>query len=447
MGEHVLEFPKDFFWGTATSSHQVEGGNTNNWSQWENIPGKIRNNDKSGNACGWWESMEVDLSLMKQMNHNTHRMSIEWSRIEPEEGKFNEAAIQRYKEMIRSLKDVGIEPMVTLHHFTNPIWLENKGAWTNEASIQYFKRYVTYVVEHLGDDVRLWCTINEPEVYAVEGHMLCYYPPGKFSLALYFSTTINLLSAHLAAYEVIKAKNYAAQVGIVKNYQLFDPLDENSFFDKLLAKFLDRYFNRIVIDPFVFGKFTFPLPYRKEEIARLKGKTDFFGLNYYTRWRVKATLGSPATMLANIFNITPGAQVSDITKDGNPYGEIYPEGIYRAIKIVSAINKPIYITETGLPDADDSRRPRFLLTHLRQVHKAIKEGFDVRGIYHWSLTDNFEWADGWALRFGLVAFDQNTGERKMRASGKLFCEIVKAGAITQDMVKQYAPDMLSSYFE
>jgi len=449
MKGHIsMDFPKSFLWGCATSSHQVEGENTNNnWWQWEHIPGKIWHSDKSGYACGWWRSMDEDISFMKQMNNNTHRMSIEWSRIEPEEGEFDEGAINRYKEMISSLKDKGIEPMVTLHHFTNPVWFEDKGAWINKDSVRYFKRYVSFVIERLGKDITLWCTINEPAVYAVETYIMCSAPPGRLSLISYFRSLFNLLDAHMAAYGIIKRDNPTSQVGIVKNYQLFDTWDEGSLWDKLISENLDKYFNSIVLEPFRSGELPFFFPWHREGIKRLKGATDFIGLNYYTRWRVRSKLGSPKVMLDNIFNCTPGAQVSDFIRDNHPYGEIYPEGLYRALKIVSALGKPIYITENGLPDADDSKRPGFLLTHLKQVAKAMKDGMDIRGYYHWSLTDNFEWAEGWALRFGLVDFDHKTGERHMRDSGKLYGDIAAKGRITRDMVEEYAPELLPAYFD
>lgn len=443
-----IEFPESFLWGCATSSHQVEGENTNNnWWEWEHMPGKIWHSDKSGHACGWWKSMEDDISFMKKMNNNTHRLSIEWSRIEPEEGRFNEDAINRYKDMIHSLKSNGIEPMVTLHHFTNPLWLETKGAWINKESISYFKRYVSFVIERLGEDVHLWCTINEPAVYAVETYIMCNFPPGRLNLVSYFRSLFNLLDAHEVAYEIIKGNNPASQVGIVKNYQLFDPWDDGSLWDKLLCAGLDKYFNSIVLEPFRSGSLLFFLPWRSQKIKRLKESTDFLGLNYYTRWKVRFKIGSPKVMFDNIFNCTPGAQVSDFIRDGHPYGEIYPEGLYRVLKMVSTLGKPIYITENGLPDADDSRRPEFILTHLKQIHRALKEGIDVRGYYHWSLMDNFEWAEGWALRFGLVAFDHKTGERQLRASGKLYGDIAGRSSITKGMVEQYAPELLPGYVD
>ena len=445
--EISLNFPKEFLWGTTTSSHQVEGDNTNNnWWQWEHTPGKIRDSYKSGQACGWWESMGKDISLMKEMNNTTHRMSLEWSRIEPEEGKFDEAAIDRYKEMICSLRDNGIEPMITLHHYTNPLWFENKGAWTQKDSVKYFKRYVSFVMKNIGQYARLWCTINEPEGYAAAGYVVGFFPPGKFSLYSCFSSLFNLLDAHVEAYNVIKEHCPDALAGIVKNYTIFDPWSELSFWDRLIANNLDRYFNRIVLDSLASGNPSVSLPGWRKLAQRLQGKVDFLGLSHYTKWLVRAILGSPNAMVNNIFNCKPGAPVSDFTKDGHPYSEIYPEGIYRSLKMLKGINRPIYITGAGLPDADDSRRPSFLLTYLKQVHKAMQEGIDVRGFYHFSLIDNFEWADGWALKFGLIAFDHVSGEREMRPSGRLYGEIAKEGRITHDMVERYAPGLLPGYF-
>ena len=451
MTERALTFPQGFLWGTATAAHQVEGDNINNdWWRFEQQPGAIWHEDRSGPACDWWRDAEGDFDLMAEMGHNTHRLSVEWSRIEPQEGVFDPAAIARYREMLAGLRTRGIEPMVTLFHFSTPLWLADRGGWRNPAAIEHFRRFVRHTVEHLGDLVTLWCTINEPNVYAVEGYLFGDHAPGEQSLALYFRVLNHLLRAHAAAYRVIHALDGRAQVGLVKNIQIFEPLAGGSA--RWTARLLDRLFNEITLSAVQDGRLRFPLNLGPGVHGPLVDSVDFWGVNYYQRQRVslrpqRVRVRAQQGGLLDVLQLqpTPGAEVSDYGREGT-YGEIYPEGLYRALKRVAAFGKPIYVTENGLPDADDDQRPRFLLTHLAQMQRALAEGADVRGYYHWSFTDNFEWAQGWALRFGLVALDEKTQARTPRPSADLFSQILRANAITPEMVRAYAPEVETDIF-
>jgi beta-glucosidase len=443
MTNQARIFPEHFSWGTATSAHQVEGNNTNNdWWAFEQQPGAIWHGDRSELACDWWRNAERDLDLMTEMKHNSHRLSVEWSRIEPEEGVWDAAAIARYREILISLRQRGIEPMVTLFHFSTPLWLARQGGWRNPAVVGYFRRFVGHVVEQLGDLVTLWCTINEPNVYAALGYFLGKLAPGEKSLALYFRVLRHLLQAHAAAYRVIHAMDGGARVGLVKNVQIFEPLSPDSGAEMRVARLLDYLFNDITFKSAGDGRLPFPLGLGLTTHGPLVDSLDFWGVNYYGRQRVN--LHRPGKGLKGILQPTPGAEVSDYGHRGT-YGEVYPAGMYRVLKRVAGLGKPIYITENGLPDADDDQRPRFLLTHLAQVQRAIAEGADVRGYYHWSFTDNFEWAEGWALRFGLVALDEKTQVRIPRPSARLFTEIIQANAITPAMVSAYAPEVLDNF--
>ena len=433
-----LNFPTGFLWGTATAAHQVEGDNTNNdWWLFEQRPGAIWHNDRSGSACDWWQNAERDFDLMAKMGHNTHRMSVEWSRIEPEEGVFDPTVVARYREMLTGLHQRNIRPMVTLFHFSSPLWLARQGGWRNPSVIGHFRRFVRHTVEELGDLVTLWCTINEPNVYAALGYLLGEHAPGEKSLLLYFRVLSHLLQAHSAAYRVIRALDARAEVGLVKNLQIFEPLDPPRAAAIGLARFLDHMFNELTMTAIKTGSMRFPQGTGLETHSPLIDSLDFFGLNYYSRQRV-ALRPKDGTRL-KLLQPTPTAEVSDFGRNG-AYGEVYPVGIYRTIRRASSLGKPIYITENGLPDADDDQRPRFLITHLAQVHRAIAEGADVRGYYHWSFTDNFEWAEGWALRFGLVALDEARQVRTPRRSAELYSEIIRANAITQDMIEAHAPE-------
>jgi beta-glucosidase len=446
MEQDRLPFPKGFLWGAATSAHQVEGSNTNNdWWAFEQLPGAICQNHRSGLACDWWHNAERDFDLAAGMGHNTHRLSVEWSRIEPEQGVFDPSAMDRYRDMLTGLRRRGIEPMVTLFHFSSPLWLARKGGWRNPGAVEYFRRFVHHTVEQLGDLVNLWCTINEPNVYAVAGYLFGEHAPGESSLPLYFRVLRHLLQAHGAAYRVIHALDGSARVGLVKNIQVLEALEPSDPLATRTAQLLDFLFNEVTLRAVEDGRLRFPLSVPCSTHGPLVDSLDFWGINYYTRLRV--TLGPKDRDLLGIVGLrpTPGAEVSDEGRNGT-YGEIYPRGIYRVLKRVAAWGKPIYITENGLPDADDDQRPRFLLTHLAHVQRAIAEGADVRGYYYWTLTDNFEWAEGWGLRFGLVALDERSQVRTPRPSASLFADIIEANALTRDMVEDYAPESLLDVF-
>jgi beta-glucosidase len=444
MTTNRLAFPKEFLWGTASAAHQVEGNNTNNdWWQFEQQPEAIWHKDRCGLACDWWRNAERDFDLMAEMGHSTHRLSVEWSRIEPEEGAFSHEAIARYREMLTSLRQRGIEPMVTLFHFSSPLWLAQQGGWRNPTTIRHFRRFVRYTVEQLGDLVTLWCTINEPNVYAALAYLLGEHAPGEQSLLFYFRVLSHLLQAHGAAYRVIHGLDGSAQVGLVKNVQIFEPLDPANGPSAWLTGLMDRLFNQLTLNAVEDGRLRPPISLGLTAHGPLVDSLDFWGLNYYGRQRtgLRRNNGNRLALLQP----TPGAEVSDLGRNG-PYSEVYPAGIYQVLKRVAALGKPIYITENGLPDADDDQRPRFLLTHLASVQQAITEGADVRGYYHWSFTDNFEWAEGWALRFGLVALDPETQVRTPRPSAELYSQIIRENAITWDIAQTYAPESLADLF-
>jgi len=422
----------------------VEGNNTNNdWWAFEHRPGAIWHGDRSGLACDWWRNAEADFDLMAAMGHNTHRLSVEWSRIEPEEGRFDRAAIARYREMLTGLRQRGIEPMVTLFSLSSPLWLAAQGGWRNRAVVGHFRRFARHAVEQLGDLVKLWCTINEPNVYAVLGYLLGVHAPGEKNPRRCFQALSHQLQAHAAAYRAIKAMDGAGQVGLVANLVAFEPLD-TSRASVQATRLADYLFHQLIFRPVSDGKLRFPLSAGTTTHGPLIDSVDFWGANYYTRQRVGITPGGDPRQ-RRFLQLTPGWEVSDSGRSG-PYGEIYPEGLYRALRRMASLGKPIYVTENGLPDADDDQRPRHLLTHLAQVQRAIAEGVDVRGYYHWSLTDNFEWAEGWALRFGLIALDEQTQARRPRRSAQLYADIIRANAITPEIVATYAPEVTGNIF-
>ncbi|MGC9334278.1 MAG: glycoside hydrolase family 1 protein, partial [Anaerolineae bacterium] len=338
----------------------------------------------------------------------------------------------------------GMEPMVTLFHFSSPLWLAAQGGWRDPGVIAHFRRFVRYTVEQLGDLVSLWCTINEPNIYAALGYLLGEHAPGEHSLFLYFRVLRHLLQAHAAAYRTIRALDGGAQVGLVKSVVMFEALNEQDRSSYCLAGLMDSLFNEVTLRAVHDGRLGPPLRCIPGTYGALMDSTDFVGVNYYSRQRVSLRSSNGGRMA--LLSLTPGAETSDEGRNG-PYGEVYPAGLYQALRRVARLGKPIYVTENGLPDDDDDQRPRFLLSHLAHMQRAIADGIDVRGYYHWTFTDNFEWAEGWGLRFGLVALDPETQQRTPRPSAQLYSDIIRENAISPEMVSKYAPELATDLFE
>lgn len=411
-----LTFPDDFLWGTATAAHQVEGGNFNNdWWAWEQA-GHIVDGGSSRAACDWWRRAEEDFDRMTALSQNAHRLSVEWSRIEPARGRWDDTAIARYRQMLAGLRERGITPMVTLHHFTTPLWLAREGSWERPSVIDDFQRFTEKVVGELGDLVNLWVTLNEPMVYVFQGYFDGRWPPGKNDPVAGIRVGRHMVKAHAAAYHTIHRLQPEAQVGIAKHMRVFDPL-RRSVFDGAVAGLQDFVFNRVFLEALTDGVFRLP---PRSRVPDAVDSQDFIGLNYYTRDRVTFDPRSPATLFGRR-TTTPGAEI------GPPgWGELYPEGIYRLLKRLSAWRKPIYITECGVPDTASMDRSRFIVSHLRAVHRAMEEGVPVRGFFHWTLVDNFEWVEGWSMRFGLIALNVETQERRPKPAAEVYAEICRS---------------------
>lgn len=431
-----MTFPPDFRWGTATAAYQVEGNNTNSdWWLWEHNGDNIVEGHKSGLASNWWQNAETDLDAAAAMGTNAHRLSLEWSRIEPEPSAFDNAALDRYRQILQAMHDRGIEPMVTLHHFSNPIWLTEKGDFNTRLVVDYFQRFTAKVVETLGNLIPKWVTINEPMVYVVMRYLDGSFPaPQQAGWSAALRATRNLLRCHAAAYQTIKEQYPDAEVGIAKNLIVMEPKADN-FLNRWWVKRANRIYNEAWWEMLRDGRFH--RPFGKGKVDGLANAFDFIGINYYTRLYLKFP---PRGKLWET-DWGPNAIVSD-----GDYGEVYPAGLFQVIESVLKYDKPIYITENGLPDAADRLRPSFLITHLREIWRAISFCYPVMGYYHWSLIDNFEWDRGWTQRFGLIELDVATQERKLRESGRLYGEICRSGSVSSDMAERYAPDLMAEIF-
>ncbi len=445
--QRILRFPGGFLWGTASSGYQCEGGNTNTqWYRWEQ-QGHILSGEQCDGASNWWEEAERDFELAEQMENNALRLSLEWSRIEPEEGQWDTAAIERYRVMLTDLRKRSMKPIITLHHFTEPLWFADRGSFANEANIRFFVRYVAYVVERLHDLCDFWITINEPNVYAIQGYELGVFPPGERNVTRTLQVSRNLLQAHVEAFYAIRRIQPEAQIGYCLHYRLFDPANPLSPLDRSVANVQDTLFNWSALQAAESGRFPFPASTVLPPIAKAAGTRDFHGVNYYTRNMVRFDPSAPLEAFGRRF-VRANALRNDPGLDED-FGEIYPEGLYRVLKAVhqrTRGNKPLYITENGFSDARDDRRPRAILEHLAMMHRAIRTGIPVRGYLHWSLVDNFEWNNGWQVRFGLIEIDPSTQERFPRRSASMYGEICRANAITEDIVERYAPEALEAIF-
>lgn len=427
-----FKMPEEFLFGTATASLQIEGGDKNNsWYRWAE-KGYIKDGTHCVNAVDHWNRVEEDIEIMKKLNTQTYRLSLEWSRIEPERGKFNKDAIDHYRWEIEKLLEAGIKPLVTLHHFSNPLWLEDIGAWTSPEVVDLFERYTEYTVTYLGDLVSDWVTINEPNVYMTSGYLYGTWPPGEKSLGKFIKGSRNIILAHIKAYNVLhRVRNGMNQsdtlVGVANHLRIFEP-KKNTVLNRWMTHLYNRIFQEIYLVGMTEGKLIQPLG---NGYPLGKGKYyDFIGINYYSRDIVSFVFDA-----GNMFSkreVQEDALVNDLG------WEIYPEGIYKLCK--SCYNRfrvPIFITENGASDAKDEIRIKYIADHIYQIKKLIAEGIDVQRYYHWTLMDNFEWLEGLSSKFGLVSINPETYERKIKRSGLFYGELCREKGITEEMLREY----------
>jgi len=440
MPEGTYNFPKDFLWGTATAAHQVEGQNdNNNWSAWENDPGRIFQGQKAGLACDWWNGRwKEDLANAAQGGQNSHRFSIEWSRIQPTPNTWDENALNFYREMLKGMRSLGLEPMVTLHHFTDPLWIYENGGWEDDATPRYFAKFVRRVVTALKDQVNLWITINEPAIYANGGYLEGSFPPGKNSLSSTFKVMRNMLKGHAAAYSIIHELQQNAQVGYSKNYRGLEP--SRAWFppDVWITNFTSKSFNDAFSNALVNGKFKFAL--KKEAVPGAIGTQDFIGVNYYSADKV---VFKPFAV-KDIFHRRYYPENAQISKTG--FIANIPRGMYTALKWAHQFNLPIYITENGVEDSTDGMRPAYIIEHIHQVWRAANANWRLKGYFHWTQVDNFEWERGWSQRFGLWGLERKTQKRVRRKSVDLYSAICEENGISSEIVRTYAPEIFEKLF-
>lgn len=373
-------FSKHFLFGSAAASYQVEGGIENNdWAQAAR-DGKV---PVCGKACDHYNRFEEDFDLAYEMGHTIHRFSVEWARIQPEEGVFNKEAIEHYRLVIQALKKRDITPMVTCWHWTLPQWLSDKGGMSNEAFPEYFSRYCEKLVSELGSEADLWVTINEPLVVASHGYMKGTFPPFKKSFLSYIKVLSILVEAHTCAYRRMKNVNNGVRIGIAK-HNIYFTSNKNPF--NMLSAWVARWW------------------WNERFLDAIRTYQDFIGLNHYHY---------------KPFGIATSGLKTDMG------WEIYPKAIYHVLKELVEYNVPIYVTESGLADAVDSRREDYIRGYLSEIARARDEDVPVVGYMYWSLLDNYEWTYGFDKRFGLIEMNYETLKRTIRPSARAYAEIIR----------------------
>jgi beta-glucosidase len=407
-------FPDGFLWGTSSAAHQVEGDSRNNdWWEFEQLPGRIANGDTSEVACDHYHRYREDFTMLRELSQNAHRLSIEWSRVEPSEGEFDSRQIRHYRDVLGELREQGIQPMVTLHHFTNPLWFSRKGGWTAAGSAHAFQPYVNRVVEELGDLVTLWCTINEPNIFAANGWITGEFPPGRRGdLASTYRVLANMRRAHELAYVAIKRRWPDSPVGLSHHKFLFMPASPGRG-DRIATQTAQLAVDRWPVAPGQLRKV-------------VEATADFIGIAHYHGQCVAFDPRRPKDQFLRRFNV-PGTQVTEMGWSADP---AWMRAVLNEVKY---LGKPVYITENGLASLDDQKRESYLTEVLSNVRLAIEDGVDVRGYFHWTNTDNFEWARGYQAHFGLIAVDRVTLERTVKPSGRLYSRIARANGLLKTL--------------
>lgn len=436
-------FPKDFIWGVATSAYQIEGAwdedgrKPSIWDTFSHTPGRVADNENGDVASDHYHRWKEDISLMSELGIKAYRFSTAWPRILPDgTGNVNKKGLDFYDRMVDELLKRKIEPYVCLFHWDLPQVLQDKGGWPNREITSYFAEYARVVAGRLGDRVKVWFTHNEPWVAAFVGHFLGEHAPGSKDIKAAVRSLHHILLSHGLAVDVIRSEvKQSVRIGITLNLIPVHPATDSKK-DRAAADRVDMFMNRIVLDPLLKGT----SPIQESSIAKLLTEKliqdgdlekirqlDILGVNYYSRAMMKH---DPKFPIVNVAQVQP---------EGNEYSgmwEIYPEGMYDILKQVWAYHPTceLMITENGVPVPDgvdfdgrvrDERRICYLQNHISQVHRAIQDGIPIKGYFHWSMMDNFEWALGYGPRFGLVYVDFKTQKRILKDSGRWFAQVIR----------------------
>ncbi len=411
----VAQFPKSFLWGVGNAEHQVSDVGPSNWTAFQNKPGAVKNGDKPGNTVDFWHRYKEDIAVMQTLGINSLRFSIDWSMIEPQEGVINHDAIKHYHELLDALKEANITPMVTLHHFTHPLWFEEKGGWTKEENIGHFVNFSKLVFGEFNQKVKLWATINEPAIYAFSGYLLGIHSPGiKMNIQKTLNVLKHLMQAHVATYKSLKVLpgGQEAQIGIVHNFLVFTKLYTYDPIATGLSKLFTKITNDLTME--FLGTGNFKANFWKFGKVLYSDETavqsfDWLGLNYYAR----------PVVGPNRKNIYGDTHFADQVM-GDMNLPVDPDGFGQALESVAKLGKPIYITENGMADNKDDRRPTMIRQYLGVLKEKISKGLNILGYFHWTLVKNFEWHEGNTKDFGLC-----TPDREIKESGYVYRDLIR----------------------
>jgi beta-glucosidase len=449
-----LNFPAGFIWGAATASYQIEGAwdkdgkGKSIWDVAVHTPGKIKNGDTGDIACDHYHRFKEDIVLMKELGIEAYRFSISWTRIFPSgKGKPNSKGVVFYDNLINTLLDNGIEPVITLFHWDLPVKLQVIGGWESSEVVDAYVDYASFMFRHFGDRVKKWITFNEPIVFTIGFYSEGFF--GEKNIRSGFIAARNVIVAHAKAIRAYRSSLHSdGKIGITLDLFSVYPITDSSL-DKTAAVIIDGLFNRLFLDPVLKASYPrdiirilndlFNLPaIPKEDLLLLKdNRIDFLGVNNYRPHRVHAESHQDLTDVEALLVHKPieGYQYSEMG------WEIFPNGLYDLLmRIDKDYNHPvIYITENGMACKDDiiadsivqdDDRLNYLKQYFEAAHRAIKEGVDLRGYFVWSLMDNFEWLEGFSKRFGLLRVDFKTQERSWKKSAYWYQDVIKQNGFT-----------------
>jgi len=403
-----------FLWGVATSAFQLEGSPYADWASWDSVL------SEKPTVTNHYALYKRDLELLTELGVNAYRFSIEWSRIQPKEHLWDEDVIAHYQEIIDILRENNIEPMVTLHHFTHPLWFIKKYPWHLDQSVGKFMSFAKRIIASIRG-VKYWITFNEPYVLILGGYLEGCMPPGLRDVSRAVTALQNILICHGKAYDAIHARNPGAMVSVAHNMAALAPWKRWNPLDRLLARIAKYFYNHSLLDAFLTGNLQIRFPFGRiyRFTVPVKSKLDFVGVNYYTRIHIR-------------FNPLKKMAVELRHHDIDGYGltdmgwEIHPRGLERVLRYASKLNLPIIITENGIATRNDRKKIRFMKGHIDVLERCIKNGMDVRGFFYWSLIDNYEWLQGLDARFGLYRVDFTTMERIPTKAALYYAYLIKS---------------------
>ena len=451
-----MRFPDGFLWGTATASYQVEGAVNEDgrgasiWDTFSHTPGKVYRGETGDIACDQYHRLEEDLDLMADLGLKAYRFSVAWPRVQPDgTGGANQKGLDFYRRLVDGLRERSIEPMLTLYHWDLPQALEDRGGWTNRETSERFSEYAGIVYEALSDSVEFWITLNEPWVASWMGHAYGVHAPGRTNPSEALAATHHLLLGHGLALETMRSAGKDSRLGVTLNLHPARAARDRDA-DEEAARRVDGQANRLYLDPLFRGQYPEDIvsyyrehgaepPVRNGDMEKISGTVDFLGVNYYFRHHVR---DAPDETLSRVpFSDLAARTIVPHAAEKTAMGwSVEPDGLTEVLERIKDeyVDLPIYVTENGRAvhdyvdpegNVNDEERVSYLDSHFRAAHTAMEGGVDLRGYMVWSLVDNFEWAEGYSKRFGIVFVDYPTQRRIPKSSARWYAEVIRRNGL------------------